>query len=67
MIYKPKNQGGMPDVLNINQNKAMINGHLTEKYSMAGMQMNNNNGFFELSGNVCFDQDMTSNAKMSNA
>lgn len=54
--YKPKNQGGVFDVLNITQNKAMINGHLTEPYDMGGgMILNNNNGFFELSGNICFD------------
>ena len=57
----------MTDVLDITQNKARINGHLSEKYSMLGMQMNNNNGFFELSGNVCFDQDMASNATMQTA
>lgn len=55
VVYRTKNQGGVVDVLNITQNKAMINGHLTEPYNMGGMTMNNNNGFFELSGNICFD------------
>ena len=65
--YLAPNQGGVADVLDVTEKKARLNAHANEKYTFSGMQMNNANGFIELSGNVCFNQDMTSNASMRNA